>query len=510
MSDGKMSCPACGSDWIVKNGFTTNIGAVKQSFICKSCGKRTTKPRKPVFEVPMRESVPQVKRYIITTAQNATPVHKPLWKSILNCADHYDAELIVISGRYRNPTSLWTKNDEGDAWYDEAVLPYLVTGSINLGNHLTILGNVKVQWAASNPLASMEVLTKDKSSIIGHGRLALRSVATPQNKNAKLMYTTGACTTPNYTDTKQGEIARFHHSYGGLIVEVAEDRFHVRQLVAMKNGSFCDINMEFTPEGSYQSMRRPLSLTMGDTHWAKIAPKVYDATFKQMLPELKPHHLVWHDLLDQYARNHHHRGNWVKDYQKHHLEQDDMQKEVHDTLDALKDETPDDCLSVVVSSNHDRALNRWMLESDFRKDPKNAGFFITATKQLIDYMNNNDFKSIDPFILYGRDYLKDHKNIKFLTPDESFVLSGVEHCMHGDIGPNGSRGSTKNLSRIGVKSTKGHNHTAEIIDGCYSVGKSTGKLEYESGPSSHSNTHCLQYYNGKRTLITIIDGKWRL
>lgn len=508
MAKLKLFCPKCGSDWLVKCGKTTNQGAIKQRYKCQDCESRTTNPQKPEQEVPMRESVPKVKRYIITSAQNATPIYKDLWKSIKHCAKHYKAELIVIPGRYKNPTSQWTEENESHEWWDAEVIPYLVKGTINLSDRLCIL-DTKVQWSAMNPLTSMEVLTGDKSGIVGHARLALKSVATPQHKNAKMMFTTGCVTQPNYTDTKQGSIAKFHHSFGGLIVEVAGDRFHVRQLSAMRNGSFCDLNKEFTADG-VNDAPRPMSLTMGDTHWSKIDPNVKAATFDDMLPGLKPHHLVWHDLLDQYARNHHHKDNFLIDYKKAGLNQDDMKSEVDATLQGLVDNTPDDCLSVVVSSNHDRALQTWLLKSDFKKDIKNAKFYIDLTSKLFSHMENNNYEGIDPFVLYGRDFVGDKPNIKFLEPDESFMLCSVEHSMHGDNGPNGSRGTTKNLSRIGVKSTKGHNHTAEIIDGCYSVGTSTGKLEYCSGPSSWSNTHCLQYYNGKRTLLTIINGRWKL
>ncbi len=91
------------------------------------------------------------------------------------------------------------------------------------------------------------------------------------------------------------------------------------------------------------------------------------------------------------------------------------------------------------------------------------------------------------------------------------MVAGVELGMHGDRGPNGSRGSIKNLRRIGVKSIIGHSHTPGIEEGCYQVGTSTVlNLEYANGPSSWLNTHCLLYPNGKRTLVNIIDGKWRL
>jgi len=57
----------------------------------------------------------------------------------------------------------------------------------------------------------------------------------------------------------------------------------------------------------------------------------------------------------------------------------------------------------------------------------------------------------------------------------------------------------------------GHTHSPGISEGCYQTGTSSLlKLGYTSGPSSWLNTHCSVYSNGKRSLISIIDGKWKL
>jgi hypothetical protein len=104
-----------------------------------------------------------------------------------------------------------------------------------------------------------------------------------------------------------------------------------------------------------------------------------------------------------------------------------------------------------------------------------------------------------------------HRKARFLERDESFQVVGIELGMHGDRGPNGARGSIRNLARIGVKSIIGHTHSPGINEGCYQVGTSTRlKLEYNSGPSGWLNTHCVIYANGKRSLITVINGEWRL
>ena len=82
--------------------------------------------------VEMRTKLPKVNRYIVTAAQNATPIHKGFWQSLQQAAKYYDAELVVIPGRYKNPTSQWTQGNDEHEWWDNEVLPYLSHGWIKL------------------------------------------------------------------------------------------------------------------------------------------------------------------------------------------------------------------------------------------------------------------------------------------------------------------------------------------------------------------------------------------
>jgi hypothetical protein len=333
-------CPNCGSDHLKKNGWRPRATGKVQAYKCRECEHDFITPRPPSETVPMRRTVPTSKRYIITAAQNATPVHEPFFDALEHCAEYYGAELIVVPGRYQNPTSMYSDSVREQEWWDKRVVKYLTKVDINLGERLMLLGDIKVRWAAQNPLASTETLTRDKSGIIGHPRCALKSVATPQHKQPKMMFTTGCCTIKNYTDTKAGKIGAFHHCFGALIVEVEGSRFHVRQMNAMQNGSFIDLDKEFTPNG-VKDAGRALSLVMGDTHWINRSLKVERATFGKggIIETVRPHHLVWHDVLDFYSRNHHHKGQWLTDYKKHLSNLDDVESEVIGTLDYIKDMT---------------------------------------------------------------------------------------------------------------------------------------------------------------------------
>ena len=90
------------------------------------------------------------------------------------------------------------------------------------------------------------------------------------------------------------------------------------------------------------------------------------------------------------------------------------------------------------------------------------------------------------------------------------MLASYECGMHGNRGPNGARGSIRNLRRIGVKTITGHPHSPGEDEGCTQVGTSTGlRLEYNAGPSSWHQAHCAVNDDGKKQLIFIIDGKYR-
>ena len=54
----------------------------------------------------LRKADKTKKRFIITWAQNNTEVHKGLFDNIKAYADYIDADIHVIAGRYKNPTSL--------------------------------------------------------------------------------------------------------------------------------------------------------------------------------------------------------------------------------------------------------------------------------------------------------------------------------------------------------------------------------------------------------------------
>lgn len=453
------------------------------------------------------------KRIIVTAAQNATPVHARWWATLEMMARCLGAELVVIPLRYKNPTSQWSGSQRNAEHWAAEVRPYLCNMRMNINRNLMLLGDIKIQPTASSPLTGADALSHAASGIIGHTKLQMRCVPTPSNKMAKILTTTGACTVENYTDSRAGRIGEFHHSLSAVIVELDGSHFHLRHVHwSEKHGAATDLGSEWSPTG-HVAARPPLALVMGDTHVDAIDPFVERATFGPdgIVQQLRPLNLVWHDLLDAYSCNPHHLGNPFSRIAKRQAGRDSVRAEVDRAIRFVAERTPEGATSVVVGSNHNDFLRRWVLNTDWRHDPVNAEFYLETALAMTrgTRLMGHGTEYPDPFGYWLRKANIPRTTV--LGADESFVLGGVELGMHGDRGPNGARGSAANLRRIGVRSIVGHSHTPCIDEGCYQVGTSTHlRLEYNAGPSAWLNTHCLLHADGKRQLVTIVDGKWRL
>lgn len=459
-------------------------------------------------------------KYLITSAQNATPVDMNFLQSCLTYCKHNNAEFIVIPYRYKNPTSVWAVEDKSHEYWSDALEEYLIDNKIELCKNLIALAHIKVIPTATEPLSGFEAYTGMDSAILGHPKIQFLSVPT-MNGKPKVLLTTGAITVPNYTDSKAGMKGEFHHSLGAVVVEVDSDgTFHVRHVHASgADSGFYDLDKRYTGKGVKTGVRASALIT-GDTHAEFIDEIVENVTFHDedsIVSVVKPEYTAIHDTTDFYARNHHHRGNDVLYYGKHHFGRNNVQEGLQQAADFIDRISRTNMKVVVVKSNHDEAFDRWLREADVKTDPENSQFFYYMKYHQLNSikMNKTGFDVFDPFkfwCLYpenGKGLMSKDTTI-FLQRDESFKVNNVEIGFHGDVGINGARGNIKSLAKLSDKMVIGHSHSPGIYEGCYQVGLSAmTNLEYKRGPSSWMQTHCLIYPDGKRTLINIIGGKWK-
>lgn len=460
------------------------------------------------------------KRYVITSAQNATPVFKPFLKTLEKYCRHMEAELLVIPYRYKNPTSIWLDKDRGQDWWDKTITKYLVNDYVQIHDRLRVMGHIKIQPTAVNPLSGFDSYTGSDSAIFGHPKIQLKTVPTPSKTLPKILATTGTITKENYTDSKAGHKGYFHHSHGAIVVEISETgNFHIRHIHGDDRGHFYDLDKHFT-QNSVKEGCTIAGLVTGDSHAEFIDDGVQAATYDNsdsIVNLLKPEKLVYHDVEDFYRRNHHHRGHHLLQYGKHHHGRDNVEDGLQITADFIDRNTRPWMENVVVKSNHDEALDRWLREADPKTDPENARLYYYLMYHLVSSVEKTDtgVKWADPFVFWCKNPdqqrgLESVDKTTFLHRDESYQIVDIEISFHGDKGMNGGRGSAKSFTKIGPKTVIGHSHSPGIEEGVYQVGVSAKlNMEYVSGPSSWLNTHCIIYPDGKRTLVHIINGEWK-
>jgi hypothetical protein len=163
----------------------------------------------------------------------------------------------------------------------------------------------------------------------------------------------------------------------------------------------------------------------------------------------------------------------------------------------------------IYESNHHEHFDRWLSNPEHMKDKENIEIFLETALALVRAAKAN--AHLTAFRYWAAKLLKRPERFHFYGRNESVQFNKIEHGQHGDKGPNGARGSLKAYAQIGAKGTYAHSHTAGIIDGAYQVGTSSQLyMGYNAGFSSWCHVHCIQYKNGKRTLVQTIDGQWRI
>lgn len=480
--------------------------------------KVLSKPSVPVFERSAHDvrEIEARSDFAVTSAQNNTRVDAGFLAALKHWTEERKGKLLVRAIRYKNPTSRKDPQEEellGDEryWWDAPVLDHLIDNEIRLHEHL-ILPHTWIQATAADPLASLDSRSKGASAIYGHSQLAMKTVATPNQRLPKILYTTGSVTKKNYSKTKAGDLAAFHHSPSAILVEIRGNRFHLRE-VSWDGHCFYDLDRVYTADGSAPAP--PIAaLVTGDEHAWFNCPLVREATYDapgSIVATLRPGVIVRHDLFDCYSVSPHHFKYRLTRAIKTVKGRGSLRTELDDTRRFMEATTPEGVLNVITGANHHDQLFRWLQSGEQNVEPENLSLYYWFNWRLLEEaeMTPNGVKHPDPFELYCRDQglLCD---AKFLGPDDSFVVAGVELGMHGHLGPNGARGTVRNLSKIGLRSVIGHSHSPGIYQGAYQVGTSSRlRLEYNAGPSSWLNTHAVVYPNGRRQMIHVIDGVWR-
>ena len=460
----------------------------------RDLGLTNKREAEPEFlkEAANRE-LPTKKFVILTSAQSATPIHQGLWENIKAYAQHLDADIRVLNFRYKNPTSVHT--DLTDDWWAPEIVPYLDTNKHWLSENLVVLGGLKIQPTAEFPLRGLSAISKGATAIIGHVKFHLESVPTLEGEHKQKLWTTGALTVENYTDSKAGARGHGNHSLGFVLVELDGDSFHVRQVPATDSGDFQDLNVVCSG-GEVGFTDEVLSVVLGDLHHASMDAGKMNATV-EMLHTLNPEYIILHDIFDGMSVNHHEAKNPIRAYHKIQSGQNLISTEINNMIEWLGwfSEEFNKATIVVVRSNHEEFLDRYILDRDWKTDVSNARYYAKCMEHLL---SNPDTKGLIPYFIDEQEF----SNVVCLTRDESYRPGTYQLANHGDCGVNGSKGSPLQYSKLNTKQITAHTHSPTRINGLLVTGTSS-KLRpgYNIGPSSWAHADVVEYRNGKATHI---------
>ena len=440
------------------------------------------------------------KTFIITWAQNNTPIHKNFFKNIIAYKDSLDAGLHIIAGRYNNPTSIWGKKSKKGEFWNPQVVPFLDAARHNIHKNLQVLSDIKIPPTGSTPLSGLNSVTGLESCIVGHPRQQVKSLPILVGYPHKLLLSTGACTVANYTDSKSGKKGEFHHSIGFIIVEMDGKHFHIRQVSADSKGNFYDLHKRVLDGKVLDNVEGAEAAVLGDIHVAHNDKEATAVSFK-MLDAMKPKHTMIHDIADCESISHHEENDPFRIMKKVENGTGDLRKELDIMLEWCRERLKYNL--VIVRSNHDDFLDRWLKSVDWRRARNKRMFLFGAEilanepvaqkKGVISYMIENEFGD----------------KVKTLGLDDSYRVLGWELGVHGHVGANGSRGGHNQYKNMNTKMITGHTHSPNRGDGHMTVGTNSGlRVGYNSGASSWMHANALIYPDGKAQLIYIVNGKY--
>lgn len=464
----------------------------------------------------------EVKRYIFTCAVRGGKVHTDFLANLEAYAAAVNAKIVVGTLTGRSHANLYSEYDPTE--FPEELAPYLSDEPVVIDGKVRFSPELRLTPTMVKPLQGLQTYTKKQWGIFPHPKVCCETVPTHKSVPTKFNFTTGAITHPFYSTTKAGFRAHFDHMHGAVIVECTKQGAWVRQLIPANevDGTFQDLDAVVS--GGVVTHGHPVKgIVYGDVHIEQVDPVCamatwgYDGTNERSLAHvLRPEYQVFHDLMDMTALNYHELNDFFKRYELWYTNRGLASKDFVDAADFLEHIITLAPNNVVVDSNHDYFVKKWLLGFDpaRREDFENVTTYYELKLAVLEAIRKGEPYSLVELALAK---IMDHRptfestlaHLQFLKKDEPFELLNVELSWHGHFGANGSRGSRAQYKFFTGKSVIGHSHSPGIESGCYQVGTSSKlDLGYNNGVSSWAHTHCILYENGARALVTMSDNKF--
>ncbi|PIR23264.1 MAG: hypothetical protein COV44_03730 [Deltaproteobacteria bacterium CG11_big_fil_rev_8_21_14_0_20_45_16] len=479
------------------------------------------------------EALTTRQRLIVTTAVSGAPVNAEFFKSCKLYAQANNAAIVVI------PANMITNHLDASLLEDPDV--HVLTSTAELNQFLAVIADYKVTAKQMNPLMGLEDKgPRGQSLIVGSPKMFSKTVATMDNEiYPHRLFTTGAITDPNYAGKKfisqrTDWLAAKDHVIGGLVLErnqgqnnfldmAGHGMFNARHIefIPEKNG-FMDVHSFYGSDGQIER-KRAGALIMGDLHVGHTDQVVLESVRKR-IRDLKPEFVVIHDIFNGHSISHHERGRVMSLAEK--AKNGDLLLEeelngVASMVNAILASDPD-IKVVIVPSNHDMWLHRWLQDGQYNEEPQNTDIGLELALVMRRKEDPLKHALLNPGVRFPND--RDHdvrparvdypNRVIFLDHGASFKIGPtnrrVELGLHGHAGASGARATVKSMRRAADRMVYGHTHTSERQNGVVNVGTLTRlSLPYNrDGVSSWVHSMALVGENGEIQVLEYLDTQW--
>jgi len=449
----------------------------------------------------LQDNIKKYKRFVITTAVVGCPVHQGFLDSIRTYCDNKDAMLLVLPAA--DPASA------GDWNLDRQLgIQSIVFGDIKLNSNL-FLCSIKLSAKQIDPTTGLARIGQRNGSFIYASpkqRLKFMPVSNIKYPHAEM--TTGAITLPRYLDTEKymssrtAYIANYDHVMGAIIVEIEDNKlYHFRQIQADSEGGFIDLAKYY--KGDTVSTVYAEALSMGDLHAGETDPTAFQA-WKEVCALVKPKKIFVHDGFNGQSINPHEKDQQISRAILAGKGLLNLKEEVREFANKINEMAEWGSVKeiIVVKSNHDVFLDRWLESGDFAKDPTNYAVGVEFAHAMVQGLNPLKY-AVESAGLNNK------ASVRWLSMDEDYFIAGIQMGAHGHKGPKGSRGTLASMESSYGQSVTGHAHGPGILRGAWQNGTTSYlKLNYNAGPSDWVHASTLVYPNGMRQLINSFSGKW--
>lgn len=442
------------------------------------------------------------KKYIVTTAVADSEPHLGFLASLDLYAKLNDAQLVIMpceskTNSFENKTAVFDK-----IFSDPKYL--FVNKDIELNSNISLC-SIQVSAKQIRPISGLaRIGNREGSFVFASTKQFLEFVPSGNKRGTNFsIMTTGACTLPSYYSERFASkrisyIAEKDHIFGAVIIEIEDDKtFHFRQIQADAEGSFIDLGEKYSADGPVTTVNT--NIVFGDLHSVDIDMFAL-SSFIDKFKNLAVDKVFLHDIFDGHSVNHH-IANIKERTERAHKFKTNLEEELSKTFEVLEfiDNNLNPVELVIVKSNHDEFLSRYLAEGRYVSDPENHYAALNLAIAMFDHKD---------VIKAGFEFVgaKVPDNWTFLNRSSSYKIGGVECGSHGDLGLNGAKPSLTTLEKVYGDCVIGHNHTAAIHRGVFRVGTiSKLDLGYNRGPNSWTQTCALIYENGQKQLINLIN-----